>query len=161
MIEFIKNDGGRNDAGFKGVTGDCVTRAIAIASGRPYNEVYSRVQTERKSERVQKRTGKKSSARTGVFTNRKWFKAYMSELGFEWTSCMGIGTGCTVHLTRDELPSGRLIVSLSRHYAAVIDGVLHDSYNSGEKRVEFGVKNGEPYRKEWFRAVYGYWKHIG
>ena len=39
MIDFIYNDGGRAEAGFKGKTGDCVARAVAIASGLPYKEV--------------------------------------------------------------------------------------------------------------------------
>ena len=30
------NDGGRSAAGFSGKTGDCVCRAIAIATGKPY-----------------------------------------------------------------------------------------------------------------------------
>ena len=42
-MEFIYDDGGRAAAGFKGKTGDCVTRAIAIATGRPYREVYDRL----------------------------------------------------------------------------------------------------------------------
>lgn len=29
-MEFVYNDGGRKEAGFKGVAGDCVTCAIAI-----------------------------------------------------------------------------------------------------------------------------------
>lgn len=37
---FVKDDGGRGAAGFSGSTRDCVTRAIAIASQRPYAEVY-------------------------------------------------------------------------------------------------------------------------
>ena len=40
MIPFIYNDGGRAAAGFKGNTRDCVTRAIAIVTGKPYKEVY-------------------------------------------------------------------------------------------------------------------------
>jgi hypothetical protein len=42
---------------------------------------------------------------------------------------MQVGTGCQVHLRADELPEGRLIVRLSRHVAAVIDGVLHDNHD--------------------------------
>ena len=34
------NDGGREQAGYKGLTGDCVARSIAIASGRDYQTVY-------------------------------------------------------------------------------------------------------------------------
>jgi hypothetical protein len=155
-IPFIMDDGGRVAAGFKGSTGDCVTRAIAIASQRPYREIYDRIQREKNGERKPKR-GRGSNARTGVLTKRTWFKRYMTELGFEWVSCMGIGTGCTVHLTANELPTGRIVVALSRHYAAVINGVLHDSYNSGEERHETGMKDGEPYSKSWARCVYGYW----
>ena len=32
-MPFVKDDGGRAAAGFKGSTGDCVTRAVCIASG--------------------------------------------------------------------------------------------------------------------------------
>lgn len=39
-MEFVYNDGGRSEAGFKGTTGDCVCRAIAIATQRPYKEIY-------------------------------------------------------------------------------------------------------------------------
>ena len=34
------NDGGREEAGYKGSTGDCVARSIAIATGVPYQKVY-------------------------------------------------------------------------------------------------------------------------
>jgi hypothetical protein len=55
---------------------------------------------------------------------------------------MGIGTGTTVHLRDGELPMGRLIVACSRHYVAVIDGVIHDT--------------SDPSR-DGTRAVYGYY----
>jgi hypothetical protein len=35
-VRFLCNDGGRIAAGFKGDAGNCVTRAIAIATGKPY-----------------------------------------------------------------------------------------------------------------------------
>jgi len=35
-MEHQYNDGGRKAAGFKGDTGDCVARSIAIASGLHY-----------------------------------------------------------------------------------------------------------------------------
>ena len=34
------NDGGRSKVGFKGSAGDCVVRAIAIATDLPYDKVY-------------------------------------------------------------------------------------------------------------------------
>ena len=41
--KFVYNDGGRKEAGRKGHAGDCVTRAICIATGLPYMEVYNRL----------------------------------------------------------------------------------------------------------------------
>lgn len=145
-MEFINNDGGRLSAGFKGSAGDCVTRAIAIAGNLEYRYVYEQMSKLNESTSVTKRrkhsaAGKKS-ARNGVWTNREPFKRWMREHGFTWTPTMTIGSGCRVHLVSEELPTGRIIVSLSRHFAAVIDGVLHDTYDCS--------RDGK-------RCVYGYW----
>lgn len=140
-MKFVRNDGGRAEAGFKGSAGDCVARAVAIASGRPYAEVYAALANGMGSQR---KATKGRSARNGVSTKRKWFKDYMASLGFKWTPTMLIGQGCKVHLRADELPSGRLVVAVSRHYCAVIDGVLHDTF--------MDLRDGK-------RCVYGYWSH--
>lgn len=176
-IEFVENDGGRAEAGFKAKAGDCVCRAIVIVTGRPYREVYDRLAEGNKSQRVTKHTKKanagKRTAQNGIYTRRKWFKDYMAELGFEWVPTMQIGQGCTVHLNADELPKGRIVVALSKHYAAVIDGVLHDTYNSAERgstvynldypKDQLPAKAylhplGDRYVYRPERCVYGYWK---
>jgi hypothetical protein len=61
-------------------------------------------------------------------------------LGWTWTPTMAIGQGCRVHLRSDELPGGRLILSISRHVVAVIDGVTHDTYDPsrGGARCVYG-----------------------
>ena len=141
---FVYNDGGREAAGYKGKAGDCVCRATAIAANLPYQEVYDRLAKGNASQRKSKNTGKRSrSARNGIYTTRKWFKDYMLELGFEWVPTMTIGSGCTTHLKSSELPSGRLVCNVSRHCVAMIDGVVHDTYDC--------TRNGK-------RCVYGYWK---
>ena len=141
---FVYNDGGREAAGYKGKAGDCVCRSIAIAAQLPYQQVYDRLAEGNATQRKSKHAGKQSrSARDGIYTHRKWFKDYMVELGFVWTPTMQIGSGCKVHLKADELPSGRLVCSLSKHLAAVIDGVVHDTYDCS--------RNGT-------RCVYGYWQ---
>ena len=147
MIDFIYNDGGRAEAGFKGKTGDCVARAVAIASGLPYKEVYDRLAEGNATQRVTKKTRglKKNGVKTashGINVTRKWFKDYMKELGFEWVPTMQIGSGCRVHLDEDELPKGRLVCSVSRHSTAVIDGVLNDTYDCSRMGT---------------RCVYGYY----
>ena len=139
---FTINDGGRQAAGFKGTAGDCVARSIAIASGLPYTEVYAKLAQETGSQRAGKAGKRSASARNGINVGRKWFKDYMASIGFVWVPTMGIGTGCKVHLNADELPKGRLIVSVSKHYTALIDGVINDLYNPD--------RGGK-------RCVYGYW----
>lgn len=158
-MKCVFNDGGRSAAGFKGTAGDCVTRAIVIVAELPYKEVYAALAhgmgTERKS--------KGKSARNGIHTKRKWFKDYMQGIGFKWTPTMLIGSGCKVHLHDGELPLGRLVVAVSKHYTAVIDGVIHDTHNpSREVHCVQPGSNGssaDPDAKHWIerRCVYGYW----
>ncbi len=144
-MNFIYNDGGRADAGYKGKAGDCVCRAIAIAAELPYQDVYDRLADGNATQRASKRTPKRSrSARNGIYTQRKWFKDYMRELGFVWVPTMCIGQGCKVHLHDGELPEDkRLVVNVSRHSTAVVNGVIHDTYNPSRKGT---------------RCVYGYWE---
>ena len=56
---------------------------------------------------------------------------------------MRIGQGCKVHLRDGELPRGKLVVQVSRHFCAVINRVLHDTHDC--------TRGG-------MRCVYGYWK---
>lgn len=138
-MRFVQNDGGRAAAGYKGSTGDCVCRAIAIATGLTYQQVYDRLNIMGLGERRTKRKRGLSSARTGVY--KTTWKKLLTELGWVWTPTMLIGQGCKVHLRAEELPSGRLIVSVSRHLCAVIDGVIHDTHDPSRRGA---------------RCVYGY-----
>jgi len=138
-MDFIFHDGGRTAAGYKGKTGDCVTRSIAIATGKTYQEVYDALNHLAQAERISKRKRRRSSSRTGVF--RQTYQAYLGSLGWRWTTTMSIGSGCKVHLRSSELPGGPLIVKVSRHLTAVIDGVLYDTHDCSRSGM---------------RCVYGY-----
>lgn len=139
---FRYDDGGRLAAGLKGNGRDCVTRAIAIATKLPYLEVAAMINEAAKHERP--RGGRtRSAARSGV--KKQTIHRTLTGLGWAWTPTMGIGTGCRVHMRADELPMGRLIVSLSRHMAAVIDRTVYDTSN--------------PCR-EGTRCVYGYYSRV-
>ena len=135
---FMYSDGGRTAAGYKGNTGDCVTRSIAIATGKPYQEVYDEINALGSQERLSKRKTGRSHARTGVY--KATIKKYLELLGWKWIPTMFIGQGCKVHLRADELPKGRIIVNLSKHTAAVIDGVIYDTFNPsrGGTRCVYG-----------------------
>ena len=56
---------------------------------------------------------------------------------------MFIGQGCKIHLRQGELPMGKLIVSVSRHLVAVINGTINDTYDCSRDAT---------------RCVYGYWQ---
>lgn len=125
-------------------------RAVAIATGRDYQEVYDRVNELAKRERTGKRKRGRSSARNGVYkdTSRKLCEAF----GLVWVSTMAIGSGCKVHVRPDELPVGTLVLNLSRHFTAVRVfgsdqgnyGTIHDTHNPD---------------RDGTRCVYGYWTH--
>ena len=66
----------------------------------------------------------------------------MQHYGFKWKSCMGIGTGCQVHLRKEELPSGTIICKLSGHIVCVKNGVINDTFDCS---------------RDGTRCVYGYW----
>lgn len=137
-MDFVFHDGGRAAAGYKGLTGDCVTRSIAIATGKPYQEVYVALNRLALVERTGRRKRKCSNSRTGVF--RRTYQRYLESLGWRWTSTMKIGSGCQVHLRASELPQGPLLVKVSRHLTAVIDGVIYDTHNCsrGGTRCVYG-----------------------
>jgi hypothetical protein len=139
-MKVVISDGGRAKAGYRGKTGDCVCRSIAIATGQDYQDVYRALNEMALSERPNKRKRGRSSARTGV--RRDTIRRYMKSIGWNWVPTMQIGSGCRVHLRKNELPSGRLVVSLSGHLTAVIDGVIYDSHDP---------------QRGGTRCVYGYW----
>jgi len=132
-MSWVKDDGGRAEAGYLGDAGDCVTRSIAIALELPYALVYKELSMGMAA------LGKPRSARDGVA--RKVYQPYLEQWGWRWVPVMKVGSGCTMHLRADELPPGRIIARCSRHLCAVVDGVIHDTHDPS---------------REGTRCVYGY-----
>lgn len=129
-MEFKYNDGGRSKYFTAKNVGDCVTRAIANATGLDYKLVY---------DSLRKSAG--GSVRNGC--PKKAYTKVMGEIGLIWKPTMTIGSGCNVHLSDGELPrKGRLVVRVSRHLTCLKDGVLYDTYDC--------TRDGD-------RCVYGYW----
>jgi hypothetical protein len=142
LCRFVKDDGGRSKSGVPGAdrqVGDCVARAIAIATQRPYREVHDAlvVGTVHHVASDTSEQGKWARRRGGV----RHFDAdhgcadevygpYLESLGWKHTSTPSRNPG-KVHLRADELPPGRLVVKISRHLVAVIDGVIHDLSDCG------------------------------
>ena len=153
-MPWVQDDGGRAAAGFKGSAGDCVARSVAIAGGLPYGEVYAALAAGQGAQRAGRGNKKPASARNGINTRRKWFRDYMAALGFEWLPTMRVGEGCKVHLLRGELPNGRLVVALSKHYTAVVDGVVRDTSDPYWASI---VQEPGGRARIAHRCVYGYW----
>ena len=127
MLDYVYNDGGRSKY-FKGQTDDCVVRALAIATQRDYKEIYNIVRNV---------TGE--SPRKGV--RKKHAKVIAARLGGKWIPKMRIGSGCTCHLRTDELPKGRIVCCVAKHWVAVIDHVVNDTWECDDPDT----------------CVYGYW----
>lgn len=140
-MKVIYSTGGREQYFATTNVRDCVTRAVANATGMDYLKIYNGINSIAKKERTAKRA--KSSARNGV--RPATVKKYIEEvLGWIWVPCMGIGTGCRVHVKEGELPSkGTYILSLSGHLSCWKDNKLYDTYDCS--------RGGS-------RCVYGYWR---
>lgn len=131
---FVWNDGGRAASGFVGHTGDCVTRAIAIATGLAYKDVY---QALADAAGASPRDGMSDSIYGSYLTQRGWQNhALVVPQPFDLST----------------LPKGVAIVRLRRrfnvrkrsgHLCCVIDRVVHDTWNSSEDAYD----------------LVGYWTH--
>ena len=139
-MKFIYSDGGRSKYFKAEKVGDCCARAIANATGIDYKEVYDSLNMLAKRERVGSRKRSISNARSGVYKSTA--DKYLKSLGWKWHACMTIGSGCQVHVKEDELPSGNLVLNLSRHFTCVKNGVLYDTFDCS---------------RDGTRCVYGYW----
>src|SRR5262245_34570043 len=93
LKQFEFNDGGRAAAGITGSSGDCVVRAIAIATSKSYTEVHDALQNglrhqieiERKEELqygIARRTRPMARPLTGV--THDVYTPYLKWLGWEY-----------------------------------------------------------------------------
>lgn len=141
------DDGGREAAGFRGKTRDCVTRAVAIALELDYRTVYAALATANREYHSAKALKAKSPR----------MKA-MHERAAKTTAREGIADDVTDEFvarhgwTRvtmpkgsrlSDLPTDRVVIArLKNHLAAVQFGVIRDTFDSG-----YGYN----------RPCFGYW----
>lgn len=127
---FIQNDGGRAEAGYKGRANDCVVRAVAIAGQLPYKQVYRQMNVYLYSY-AHGRTARQAVPRFII-------EKFMKMLGWKYVPAKQYGKHSNMHLNAKELPAGRIIADMDGHVSAVIDGVIHDTWdasNGGETPV--------------------------
>jgi hypothetical protein len=100
-MKFVFHDGGRATAGYKGSASDCVTRAIAIATGKSYQEVYNALNRLSASDGMNKSKRWRSNSRIGIY--RTTYRRYLEALGWRWTTMHAI---TPMWRTRFEAPMG-------------------------------------------------------
>lgn len=127
-MKFVYDDGGRSKY-FKGTAGDCVTRAIAIATGIDYKEVYDTIKDLINH-----------TPRNGM--SKSETRDVMNYFGLTWEPTMSFGGGCNCHLKEEDLPSGTIICQVTHHVTCVKDGTIYDTFNPS---------------RDGTRCVYGYW----
>lgn len=122
MYQF--NDGGRASAGFTGQSGDCAVRALAIATGMDYKAARKLV----KEFAAKGKQGNKAIA-NGVY--KEDLDACLRSLGWRWMPAPKFDG----RKARYSDIYGTAILRMARHFAAVVDGVLMDTFDSREKMV--------------------------
>jgi hypothetical protein len=146
-MPWVMNDGGYSRSGFRAKHGNGVVRAIAIATGQGYSEVYNElyvVQCDYVNGLRHGRIKDKGAAISEVGVWPETSKRYLLERGWQWVPVMKIGSGVTMHLRYDEVPDEPvMLLSVSRDLVAVLHGVVHNTYDPS---------------RDGSRAVYGYFR---
>lgn len=123
--DFEYNDGGREEAGYKGKCGDCVVRAISIALQLDYKETYLELA------RLQKEVTGKRSARNGV--SKVAYEKFLKDRGWVWHKAPKFEGRKAYHYDMPECEA--VIARMAGHLAAVVDTTVHDTWNSCRKMV--------------------------
>ena len=135
MIDYTYNDGGRGKAGYKGTTGDCGVRAVAILTGLDYQTVYKSAAAFFKSHGYAA-TG--NAYKMGKKTKRGQKKPHVVQ--DLWYESMGFEK---VKLPKGKKPTyteahelyGDCMVTTRKHICALKDGALHDTFDGREYEI--------------------------
>ena len=149
LPEYKYNDGGRKEAGYKGKTGDCGVRAIAIATDRPYKEVYEAIASIKENWKGRSRKAQKTRAGgpgKGVFP--EVIEAYLQSIGgWQWIKSK-------VRIDDNRLQS-RSICRVRKHFFCIIEDVVHDTFDD---RMTCAVeKEDGEFIPSMPRCAFSYW----
>ena len=133
-LRYVYDDGGRKDAGFKGDTGDCAVRAIAIVSGRPYIEVYRTMAAEMKAAGYSasgnayatRENKRKAPRKRGQLTAVKVQEKVMRMFGLEKVK---LPAGAKPTFAEAHATHGNCVARTAKHVAALKDGALRDLWD--------------------------------
>lgn len=146
LIGYVHDDGGRSEAGFKGDTGDCAVRAIAILTRTPYPDVYQRMAA------CMKRAGYGASGNAYRQRPRQGLKPAISARDLQNLVKASYGLS-RVKLPRGPRPTyseawarhGDCLVGTAKHVCTIVDGDLRDTFDGRfyDARLYGGPANAE------------------
>ena len=121
---FKYNDGGRSQY-YKGQNaGDCAARSMAIALGLNYKDCYDEIA------KANAKAGYKKSARDGVY--KIVFEKILKEHGWVWHPAPKFEGRKARY---NDMPMGNVIASMAKHYTAIVDQEIHDTWDCSHKMV--------------------------
>ena len=128
MIRYQYNDGGRKEAGYKGHTGDCVARALAISTGKPYKEIYDFVGETMKSHGYKRSANAYYSGnhRRGMRKPKLVQEDIIRSFGFEKVK-LPKGPRPTYRQAYEQY--GDCMVATRGHILAIKDGAVQDIFD--------------------------------
>lgn len=122
-IKWVYDDAGRPS--YMNNVNDSVCRSIAIATGMTYEETTNLLNKYIEESGYDVAYIKNDYSRVAKEVAHK----LLLNLQFTWVPRMLFACGCHTHLRKSELPNGTLIVSISKHFTCIIDGIIHDVYD--------------------------------
>lgn len=120
---FVYHDGGRYDAGYTDSAGDCAVRAISIATGQSYTQVYQDLKSLTESyyngqyeECCENGT---SATISDIYLKQKGWKVW-SHYGLDWDS-PGINKGTVIVHAKS--------INNTYHLFTMVNGVIYDKFS--------------------------------
>ncbi len=125
---FVQSDGGRARSRRPRQKDDCTVRALAVVTGRPYDEAYDALAA----------AGRRASR---GFDFRRWAAtACFAGFRLRWTPLPAVrGRPRTTpdSFVRDH-PEGRFVLRTAKHVMACVDGAVHDTHQPRPGRCVYG-----------------------
>ena len=150
MIDYRYDDGGREAAGYRGKTGDCVVRAIAICTGEDYRGVYLTIAEHMKrngyaasgNAYATRERNRKAPRSKGQIAARRVQDHVLEAYGFRKVR---LPAGERPTFTEAHHQFGDCVVGTTKHVAAIVDGALRDTFDGrtyewAKPRTESGVE---------------------
>lgn len=135
-MRFIYDDGG-HDTYAPHATGDCAIRAISVVTGKDYRDVKSDVLETAKYE---KGRSKRSDGET--YTRLATVRSVMSWYGWKFVD----SRKKPLAFTEENWGDRTYMLWVPWHFTAVIDGAIHDTFDSSKQETE--IVKGYWYKRE-------------